>query len=61
MSLVGLGEIEEASALAIDALSLARSIAHQESVERVRRVHASLLPWREHGTVRALTEQLQAH
>jgi len=59
-SLVGLGEIDEASALAIDALSLARSIAHQESVERVRSVHAGLLPWREHGTVRALTEQLQA-
>jgi transcriptional regulator with XRE-family HTH domain len=60
-SLVGLGEIEEASVLAIDALSLARSIAHQESIERVRSVHAGLLPWREHGTVRALTEQLQAH
>lgn len=61
MSLVGLGEIDEASALAIDALSLAGSIAHQESVERVRRVHTGLLPWRDHGTVRALTEQLQTH
>ena len=61
MSLVGLGEIDEASVLAIDALSLAKSIEHYESVERVRRVHAGLLPWREHGTVRALSEQLQAH
>jgi transcriptional regulator with XRE-family HTH domain len=61
MSLAHLGEIEEAGARATEALSLARSIAHQESIERVRGVHAQLLPWREHGAVRALTEQLQAH
>lgn len=61
MTLAHLGEIEESGALAIDALSLARSIGHQESVERVRRVHVHLLPWREHGAVRALTEHLQAH
>jgi hypothetical protein len=61
MTLAHLGETEEASAWAVDALSLARSIAHQESIERVRGVHARLLPWREHGAVRALTEQLQAH
>jgi transcriptional regulator with XRE-family HTH domain len=61
MALAHLGEIEEAGARAMDALSLARSIAHQESIDRVRGVHARLLTWREHGAVRALTEQLQAH
>jgi transcriptional regulator with XRE-family HTH domain len=61
MALAHLGEIDEACARAVDALLLARSIAHQESIERVRGVHAQLLPWREHGAVRALTEQLQAH
>jgi tetratricopeptide (TPR) repeat protein len=61
MALAHLGEIDEACARAVDALLLARWIAHQESIERVRGVHAQLLPWREHGAVRALTEQLQAH
>jgi transcriptional regulator with XRE-family HTH domain len=61
MTLAHLGEIDEASARAMDALLLARSIAHQESIERVHGVHAQLLPWREHTAVRALTEQLQAH
>ena len=60
MALAHLGEIEESGALALDALLLARSIAHQESIDRVRRVHVRLLPWREHGSVRALTEHLQA-
>jgi len=60
LTLAHLGEIEESGALALDALSLARSIAHQESIDRVRGVHAQLLPWREHGAVRALTEHLQA-
>jgi hypothetical protein len=61
MALAHLGEIEEAGARAVDALSLARSIGHQESLERVRGVHAQLLSWPDHGAVRALTEQLQAH
>jgi len=61
MTLANLGEIEEAGVRAMDALLLARSIAHQESIDRVRRVHVRLLSWREHGAVRALTEQLQAH
>jgi transcriptional regulator with XRE-family HTH domain len=61
MALAHLGEIEEAGARAMDALLLARSIAHQESIERVRGVHAHLLSWREHAAVRALTEHLHAH
>jgi transcriptional regulator with XRE-family HTH domain len=61
MTLAHLGEIDEAGTRATEALSLARSIAHKESIERVRGVHTELLPWREHGAVRALTEQLQAH
>ena len=61
MTLARLGEVEEACTRAIEALSLARSIAHQESIERVQGVHAQLLPWREHGAVSALTEELQAH
>lgn len=61
ITLAHLGEIEEAGVRAMDALLLARSIAHQESIDRVRRVHVRLLRWREHGAVRALTEQLQAH
>jgi hypothetical protein len=61
MTLAHLGEIEEASAWAMDALLLARSIAHQESVERVRGVHAHLLAWREHGAVQTLSEHLEAH
>jgi hypothetical protein len=54
------GEVEEPCALALDALSLATAISHQESVDRVRRVHFQLLRWRAHPTVRELGERLDA-
>jgi hypothetical protein len=54
------GEVEEPCALALDALRLATAISHQESVERVRRVHFQLLRWRAHPAVRELGERLDA-
>lgn len=39
MALAHRAEIEESCAHATDALSIATSIGHQESIDRVRRVH----------------------
>jgi hypothetical protein len=60
MSLAQRGEVDESCAYASQALSLATSISHRESVERVRGVHFRLLQWRTQPSVRQLTEQLEA-
>jgi hypothetical protein len=60
MSLARRGEVDESCAYASQALSLATSISHRESVERVRGVHFRLLRWRTQPSVRQLTEQLEA-
>jgi hypothetical protein len=60
MSLARRGEVDESCAYASQALSLATSISHRESVDRVRGVHFRLLEWRTHPSVRQLAEQLQA-
>jgi transcriptional regulator with XRE-family HTH domain len=60
MALVHLGEIDEASERASDALTLATAISHQESVDRVRRAHTHLLRWGDHPGVLRLTERLEA-
>jgi hypothetical protein len=53
-------EIEESCEYAMRALTLATSIAHQESIDRVRGVHFRLLHWKSHTSVRELTQRLQA-
>ncbi len=53
------GALEESCAHARDALTLATSISHRESVERVRGVHFHLLRWRTHPCVRQLTDLLE--
>jgi tetratricopeptide (TPR) repeat protein len=60
MSLAQRGEVEESCAYASRALSLATSISHRESINRVRGVHFRLLQWRTDPAVRQLTEQLEA-
>jgi hypothetical protein len=60
MSLAQRGEVDESCAYASQALSLATSISHRESVDRVRGVHFRLLQWRTHPSVRQLAEQLAA-
>lgn len=59
MALAESAEVEEACARATEALTLAISICHRESIERVRGVHFRLLRWRTHPAVRQLTERLE--
>jgi hypothetical protein len=60
LALVHLGEVDEACARADEALTLVTEIAHQESLDRVRRVHTHLLRWRDRPAVRELTARLEA-
>lgn len=60
LALVHLAEIDEACSRAGEALSLATTIAHRESVDRIRRVHTHMLRWKDHPGVRELTERLYA-
>ena len=60
MALLHCSEIDESCAQANNALTLAKTISHQESIDRVRRVHFQLLRWRTHPAVTQQTQRLQA-